>query len=79
MAERAGFEPDKEVNKHRGNDGKTVLGPRIGPLSTGTCWHCETQPVKEQLSGDLLEVIQAWPELRKELKTAVLAVVRSPC
>ena len=77
MAERAGFEPDNRSNDTSDSHEKSSLGPLIGPLEAGACRHCESCPVADVYPEDLREVIDAWPELSCEIKSAVWAIVRS--
>ena len=75
MAERAGFEPSENEHKHSETGAFGHNGPQIGPHDLGSSVHHESRPVASAASRDLEELIDAWPLLSRELRTAVLAIV----
>lgn len=77
MAERAGFEPDKKVNDTSGNTAKIGVGTEIGTTTVVTCRHGQSCSGTDGYSDDLQEVLNAWSSLSSEIRSAVIAIVRS--
>ncbi len=78
MAEmRAGFEPDRKVNDTSGILANSAIGTEIGTTTAGSSRHCQSCRCTDALSEDFKEVIDAWPELSGELRSAVIAITRS--